>query len=450
MSTGDQGVSAGVALRDAGVAGVVDVGAELVSARVGAFGAAGTPARAETSSAPTQAQRKTVAPSPAEPVGNGGGHPATWSSELGGTHLHAGPGVLARLGEIARHLGAGRVLLVTDPGLRAAGHAGRALAALESAGIAAALFDSVGENPSSSQVEAGRDAAAAHRADFLVALGGGSALDAAKGINFLVTNGGRMEDYWGFGKATRPLLPAIGVPTTAGTGSDAQSYALISQEGTHRKMACGDRGARFRAVLLDPDLAATAPRRVAAIAGLDALSHAVESYATKSRNPVSRLYAREAWRLLEGNLERHLAAPSHPDKAGAMLLGAHLAGAAIESSMLGAAHGCANPLTARYGVPHGVAVALGLPHVVRWNGAGDAGLYDGLDDRYDAAGIAARIEELRAAAGLPARLSDVPEWGIGREHLPELAQAAAAEWTASHNPRLATPADLLAIYEAAF
>ena len=375
-----------------------------------------------------------------------------WTAEIGTVRLHAGPGVLARLGEIARDLGAARVLLVTDPGVRAAGHADRALSCLESAGLAAALFDGVSENPSTTQVEAGRAAAEAHRADVLVALGGGSSLDAAKGINFLVTNGGRMEDYWGFGKARLPLLPSIAVPTTAGTGSDAQSYALISQEGTHRKMACGDRSARFRAVLLDPDLLATAPRRVAAIAGLDALSHAVESYATRRRNPVSRLYAREGWRLLEGNLERHLAAPSHPETAGAMLLGAHLAGAAIENAMLGAAHGCANPLTARHGVPHGIAVALGLPHVVRWNGAGDPELYRGLDNRYDGDpdALAARIEDIRAAAGLPARLSDVPEWGIERAHLPGLAEAAAQEWTTSHNPRPATAADLLAIYEAAF
>jgi alcohol dehydrogenase len=405
----------------------------------------------------------------------------TWSAEVGTVRLEVGPGVVSRLGEIARQVMAGqsdsalpalsdsalpalsdgalpapsagtplRAFLVTDPGVRSAGHAQRAAAALESAGVAVGLFDGVGENPSSAEVEAGRQAAAAFSPDLLVAVGGGSALDCAKGINFLLTNGGRMEDYWGFGKARLPLLPAIGVPTTAGTGSDAQSYALISQEGTHRKMACGDRSARFRAVLLDPELAATVPRRVAAIAGLDALSHAVESFVSRRRNPVSRLCSREAWRLLEGHLERFLAVPGDRAAAEAMLLGAHLAGAAIENSMLGAAHGCANPLTARHGVPHGIAVALGLPHVVRWNASGDPDLYRGLDARFDGAGLAVRIEELRAAAGLPARLSAVAEWGIGRSDLPGLAAAAAAEWTSSFNPRPATPADLLAIYEAAW
>src|SRR5215207_8919187 len=123
-------------------------------------------------------------------------------------------------------------------------------------------------------------------------------MDCAKGINFLLTNGGRMEDYQGFGRAAHPMLPSIGVPTTAGTGSDAQSFALIAREDSHAKMACGDVKARFRAVLLDPELAASAPRRVVAEAGMDALSHAVESYVTNCATPVSRMHSREAWRLL--------------------------------------------------------------------------------------------------------------------------------------------------------
>ena len=123
-------------------------------------------------------------------------------------------------------------------------------------------------------------------------------MDCAKGINFLVSNGGRMEDYWGDGKATRPMLPSIGVPTTAGTGSEAQSFALIEQEGTLRKMACGDEKVRFGAVILDPELTATQPRRVAALTAMDAVSHVVESFVTTRRNPVSRTFSREAWRLL--------------------------------------------------------------------------------------------------------------------------------------------------------
>ena len=192
-------------------------------------------------------------------------------------------------------------------------------------------------------------------------------MDCAKGVNFLLTNGGRMEDYWGSNKATRPMLPSIGVPATAGTGSDAQSYALISQEQGGVKMACGDPKAKFRTVVLDPAVAATAPREVVALSGIDAVSHVVESYVSTKSNPISRRLAAAAWHRLDGALERVLEPGADEDAWGEMLLGAYLAGAAIEESMLGAAHACANPLTARFDVAHGAAIGVMLPHVMRFN-----------------------------------------------------------------------------------
>src|SRR4051794_24567015 len=146
------------------------------------------------------------------------------------TRVVYGPGTLSRLGELTRELGGSRVLLVTDPGLEEAGHPQRALAALRGAGLDVSVFDGVEENPSARHVGDGLELARRHRTDFLVAVGGGSSMDCAKGINFLYTNGGRIADYQGFGKATRPMLPSVAVPTTAGTGSEAQSYALISDE----------------------------------------------------------------------------------------------------------------------------------------------------------------------------------------------------------------------------
>src|SRR6185369_12939585 len=143
--------------------------------------------------------------------------------------------------------------------------------------------------------------------DSIVAIGGGSSLDCAKGINFVLTNGGSMRDYRGHNKAEKPMLPSIGIPTTAGTGSEAQSYAIISDAETHAKMACGDDKARFRIVILDPVLTVTQPREVTAIAGYDALSHATEAYVTTKRNDDSMSLARDAFRLLEANYERVLA-----------------------------------------------------------------------------------------------------------------------------------------------
>jgi alcohol dehydrogenase len=192
------------------------------------------------------------------------------------TRLVFGPGTLARLGELARNLGFRRPLLVADRGLVATGYVDRARGLLEEAGLAVAAFHAFDPNPDSAMVAAGAAAALDAEADSLVALGGGSSLDCAKGIAFVAPNGGSMADYRGYGKATRPLLPMIGVPTTAGTGSDAQSYALISDAATHRKMACGDPGAAFRIALLDPELTVGLPADVTAVAGYDALSHAVE------------------------------------------------------------------------------------------------------------------------------------------------------------------------------
>jgi alcohol dehydrogenase len=381
------------------------------------------------------------------------GYPSgVWQGELSSIRLTVGAGCLEALGETARGLGVQRALVVSDPGVCAAGdHVPRALASLAAAGIESALFDGAASNPTTEHVAAGVEAAREHRCDLLVGLGGGSAMDCAKGINFLLTNGGAMADYWGLGKATRPMLPSIGVPTTAGTGSEAQSYALITDPVSHRKMACGDRKARFHAVLLDPDLTTTAPRFVAASAGIDALSHAVESAVTSRGTPVSSLFAREAWSLLH---RAFLPALDGDAKARElMLVGAHFAGAAIEASMLGATHAAANPLTARFGTVHGVAIGILLPHVVRFNAEVVAPRYRWMMDLGIHEGgpagevLSDRLEHLRRQAGLPGRLQEI---GVERAALPALARRACDEWTGKFNPRPVTEADFLELYEAAF
>ena len=147
-----------------------------------------------------------------------------------------GEKTLARLGDLAKELNANQVLLVTDPGLIKSGHLESAVHSLKVNSVETVVFQDVDENPTTKHVEKGVQFAQEHEAiDVIIALGGGSAMDCAKGINFLLTYGGKMEDYWGVGKASKPMLPAIGIPTTAGTGSEAQSFALIAQEGTHQK-----------------------------------------------------------------------------------------------------------------------------------------------------------------------------------------------------------------------
>jgi alcohol dehydrogenase len=366
-----------------------------------------------------------------------------------------GEGVVGRLGDLARELGFRRTLLVADAGLVASGHVGEAARSLEGAGVSFVPFHDFGENPDTEMIGRGRDFAAAAGVDSLVGLGGGSSLDCAKGVNFLLTNGGRVQDYQGYGKARRPLLPMIGVPTTAGTGSEAQSYALISDAETHAKMACGDPSAAFRLALLDPALTVSQPPRVTASAGFDALAHAVETYVTTRANPLSDLYAREAWRLLEANYERVLAAPADTGARASMQLGSHFAGAAIENSMLGAAHACANPLTQRYGTSHGEAVALLLPHVVRWNAAAVGERYrellrlSGRDARGGDSGelLAARLEELARAGGLGLTLRAA---GVAAGEIEMLAAEASRQWTGTFNPRAFDAEAARRIYEAAY
>jgi alcohol dehydrogenase len=306
------------------------------------------------------------------------------------------------------------------------------------------VFDDVGQNPTTIHVGKGVIVGLPFKPDLIVGLGGGSAMDAAKGINFILTNGGRMQDYWGTDKAAKPLLPFIAAPTTAGTGSDAQSYALITDPDTHQKMACGDTKALPRVALLDPELSATQPRTVAAATGIDAIAHAVETAGTNKRNDVSRRLSVEAWNLLEPSFGPALSDPSDAAARERMLLGAHLAGAAIENSMLGAAHALANPLTGLCGVVHGLAVGMMLPHVVRFNSRDGETPYADLGP--DPEKLARRIESLLDVGHLPRKLEQVK---VPESKLPELAAMAAKQWTANFNPRKVGEAELLEIYRMA-
>jgi alcohol dehydrogenase len=360
------------------------------------------------------------------------------------TRLVFGHGTLARIGELARDLAGTRVLVVSDSGIVKAGHTGRAVDLLQKAGLTTAVYDRVHENPTTRDVDECVAFARDFGAEIIVGLGGGSSMDTAKGCNFLLTNGGRMQDYWGLGKATKPMLPLIAVPTTSGTGSECQSFALISDEVTHVKMACGDHKAAARVALLDPDLTVSQPPYVTAVTGIDALAHSIETAVTKKRSPLSTTYSRQSLRFILRSFERVLKNPQDLEARGLMQLGAAFAGLAIENSMLGAAHSCANPLTAEYGIVHGQAVGLMLPHVIRFNSAlpDIAALYR----TYFDGDLPGRVTELLQAAGLKTRLGEL---GVAPARIPALAQSAAQQWTANFNPRDITAADFEKLYEAA-
>ena len=370
------------------------------------------------------------------------------------TRLVVGPGTVGRLGELARELGATRALVVSDAGIVAAGHTAAGLDSLAAAGIATATFSGFTENPSSGEVEAGTAFARDFRPDLLVGLGGGSSMDCAKGINFLLSCGGRMQDYKGRSTATGPMLPSIAVPTTAGTGSETQSFALITDSETGMKMACGDQRAAFRVAILDVHLTLTQPLALAALTGIDAVSHAVESHVSRAATPASRVFSREAWRLLAANLPAVFADGGSLAERSAVQFGAALAGLAIENSMLGAAHALANPLTATHHVPHGQAVGLMLPHVVRFNseacGTGYAELLGDIGIAAAPAIAGARLADWLTDLLRASRLqTTLAACGIPAPDVSALAMLAAEQWTAGFNPRTVAAADLAALYEAA-
>ena len=347
---------------------------------------------------------------------------------------------------------------MTDRGLREAGHQERVLACLGESGYdpeSVAVFGDARPNPTTEDVDRALSVAREHGSDLIIGLGGGSSLDCAKGVNFLLTNGGRIEDYWGVGKADQPMLPMIAVPTTAGTGSEAQSFALIANAKTHMKMACGDKKAACRVAILDPELTQTMPAAVTAATGIDAISHALETAVTTQRNGISSRFSREAWGLLAEGFPRVVTGASEIDARQQMLYGAHLAGAAIENSMLGAAHALANPLSAHYAMTHGVAIGIMLPHVIRFNQDVVGEIYA---DLLAAAGaetvpgvaaggqLASLVERMADDAGLPRTLA---ECDIRDNLLDQLAAEANEQWTGQFNPRPVSTETLKGLYQCA-
>jgi len=376
------------------------------------------------------------------------------------TRVVSGAGSVDQVGELTRELGARNALLVTDAGIVAAGHAGRVQKNLQAAGLCVTMFDKARENPTTRCVDDCVAVAKAAGVDTIIGLGGGSSMDTAKGCNFILTNGGRMQDYWGVGKATKPMLPFVAIPTTAGTGSELQSAALIADEATHQKMACLDPKCAASVAILDPALTVSQPLRVTACTGIDAIAHAVETVVTTRRNELSQKLSRAAFKLCIASFPEVLKTPADLDARARMQLGAAYAGAAIENSMLGAAHAAANPLTAHFGIVHGQAVGMMLPSVVRFNAADaaaagiyrqlavDAGLMATAGSSADGPDrLEKRLNQLLEFAGLPARLSAC---GVKREAIELLADEAAKQWTAGFNPRPVSREDFLELYRRAY
>ena len=370
-------------------------------------------------------------------------------------------GAARRFGAITRKLLGGSVLFVTDPGLRALGLCDTAVASLQAEGCAVAIFDGVEADPSRATLMNAVEAGGAAGATGVVGFGGGSSLDVAKLAALLLGSGEDLDEAWGVAQVKGPRLPLALVPTTAGTGSEVTPVSIITV-GDDEKRGVSSSVILPDVAVLDAELTLGLPPAITAATGVDAMVHAIEAYTSRSanNNPLSKMLAKEALRLLGANIEMAVANGRNADARAAMLLGSMLAGQAFANSPVAAVHALAYPIGGTFHVPHGLSNALVLPHVLRFNAPDAALLYAEIapeafprlaKEQGAQACCAAFVEELAALSsriGLQPRLRDV---GIGKEYLEKMAaDAMKQQRLLVNNPRSVSEADALSIYQAAW
>jgi alcohol dehydrogenase len=371
--------------------------------------------------------------------------------------LRFGCGLVAELAAECRRLGAARVLLVTDPGLIAAGLAARVQALLAAADLAVATFAEVEADPSLQTAQACAEAARAHGADLLVGLGGGSPMDTAKVAAVLLTNETPLDSMFGIDLVPRPGVPVLLVPTTAGTGSEATPIAILSDHDEQLKKGVVSPHLFPRAAIVDPELGLGVPPAVTAASGIDAMLHAVEAYTSKNANPVSDVLGLRAIRLIHGALERAFKDGRDLAARTAMAEGAMLAGMAFANAGVTAVHAFAYPIGAEFQIPHGVANSLMMGVVLRFNADGAPGRFAeladalGVPDHGDAAATAHAVIDALVALARAVRIPEhLADFGVTEADLPRLA-AGVMKVTRllANNPRPLTEADALRLYRAA-
>lgn len=368
------------------------------------------------------------------------------------------PGSSAQIGAILKNLGVSRVLIVTDPGIVKLQLMEPALASLAEAGIAHDIFADVVADPPEALILSAVERGRAHRADGVLGFGGGSSMDTAKLVAFLLKSEQKLGEIYGIGFCKGWRLPLVLVPTTAGTGSEVTPISIVTTGASEKKGVVSPQLLPDCAVL-DADLTLGLPRHVTAATGIDAMVHAIEAYTSKhKKNPMSDTLAREALRLLAGNIRQACFAGQDRSARAAMLLGAMLAGMAFTNSPVAAVHALAYPIGGHFHVPHGLSNSLVMPHVMRFNAPAAAALYAelapivfpktaGTSDDAQAGAMIEGIAALIAELGLETKLGQV---GISHNHVPMLAEDAMKQTRLLvNNPRDVTYGDAVRIYEAA-
>jgi alcohol dehydrogenase class IV len=370
------------------------------------------------------------------------------------------PGLANDVGDEAARFGAVRAFVVADPGVVAAGIVDRIRASLEQRVTVVGVASDVPANSSVSAVERITSRARSHAPNLIVGVGGGSALDTAKAVRMLLSEGGTLDDYQGYNLLERPLMPLIAIPTTAGTGSEVTAWAVIRDEQAGVKLAFGSPYLAPDLALLDPVLTCSLPAALTAATGMDALTHAIESYVGRQTNVITEALAAQAVSMIANHLRAATHTGDDLEARGAMLVASCLAGAAFSSGggSLGIVHALSHAIGGRTGAHHGTINAILLPHGMRFNAgvsgsrlarlAWQLGVNTGgrteqvvIDEAIDA------VRDLAAECDLPLRLRDV---GVPYADLPTLAERSLGDAAVFTNPRPVSADDALAVLHAAW
>ena len=373
------------------------------------------------------------------------------------TNVLMGQGVCEQIEAQATLLGADNVMLVSDPGLVDAGVVDKVLAHIDRSRFEVTVFDEVRPDPSVKVVDRGAALAREKGCNLVIAVGGGSPIDAAKAIAVVATNGGSSADYEGLDKYTEPPLALFAIPTTCGTGSEVTFGAVLTNTDTNYKFILYGYNCAPQVAFLDPNLLLGIPSKIMVPPAIDALTHAVESYVSKGATPQSRPMALEAIRLISRNLIPAAADTSNLEAISNMLYAANIAGIAFACSRLGIVHAMALPLGAFFHVPHGIANTILLPHGLEYNlGYDNRGYCDmaqamgqdlsGLSEQQGAETLIALVRDLAGAVNAPSKLADM---GVTADRIDDMARDTMKSSHIPANPRGITQADVAALYRKA-
>lgn len=353
-----------------------------------------------------------------------------------------GVGAVSKLGEIAKQLGAKKALIVTDSFIAKSEMTANISSVLKRSGLEVSVFDGVTPNPTTACVDAGSDFAATAGADLLIALGGGSSMDTAKGVSLGARNPERGIGLDYTTNFKHSGIPIIAIPTTAGTGSEVNAFGVITDEATHVRFYVGHSSALAKAAILDPELTLGLPPKSTAATGMDALVHAVESYISKRNNPYSDGIAFQTVEMVSKHLEKAFNNGSDIEARSQMLLASHIVGVGFSHTGLGLVHGIGHSLGGHFNIPHGVALCLVLEEVLRYNAkhvtdrlaklsfALGVGRTD-LDDKSNCELAIQEIARLAKSVGLGGKLSD---FGISESDLELVAKTAIDDAVTLNNP----------------